>query len=253
MKSLANHAGMPIFTPKMQFPILFEDAYFVAIQKPSGILVHRTGISEDKIFVLQELRNQLGRHVFPVHRLDRGTSGVLLFAFDSKSAAALQSALESPISVKTYLAIVRGWLPDEGSIDVSLEKDGTGELQEALTSYRCLARATLQVPVDRYATARYSLVAIRLHTGRMHQIRRHFAHERHPVLSDFKRGDRHHNHMWEREFGMTTMQLLAWRLHFEHPFTGEAMDLEASPEDTMLQACKILGWDLAEYAHFCWT
>jgi len=236
----------------MEFRILFQDPYFVAIQKPSGILVHRTGISEDKIFVLQELRNQLGRHVFPVHRLDRGTSGVLLFAYDGTAARAFQAALDAPASIKTYLAIVRGWPPSSGTIDVPLEKDGVGELQDALTSYRCLAQGELPIPVDRYATARYSLAAIRLHTGRMHQIRRHFAHVRHPVLSDRKRGDRHHNHMWEREFGMTAMQLMAWRLSIVHPFTQQTMTFEATPEETMLRACKILGWDLGEFAHFCW-
>ena len=120
----------------MEFRILFQDESLVAIQKPSGIMVHRTGITEDKIFVLQELRNQLGRHVVPVHRLDRGTSGVLLFALDNAAARDFQAALDAETSTKTYLAILRGWLPASGVIDVPLEKDGVGELQEALTSYR---------------------------------------------------------------------------------------------------------------------
>ncbi|MBL0018906.1 MAG: hypothetical protein IPP17_21405 [Bacteroidetes bacterium] len=123
----------------MEFRILFQDEFFVAIEKPAGILVHRTGISADRIFVLQELRNQLGRHVYPVHRLDRGTAGVLLFAFDSAGAKALQATLESEQTTKTYLAILRGWIPDSGLIDTPLEKDGTGELQTAHTSYRRLA------------------------------------------------------------------------------------------------------------------
>jgi tRNA pseudouridine65 synthase len=243
---------MLTFASEMEFRILFQDAHFVVIEKPAGILVHRTGISEDRIFVLQELRNQLGRHVYPVHRLDRGTTGVLLFAFDALAAKALQAAMESGQTIKTYLAIVRGWLPESGIIDTALEKDGIGELQDALTTYRCLAKGELQLPVDRYATARYSLAAIRLHTGRMHQIRRHFAHLRHPVLSDFKRGDRHHNHAWERQFGMTTMQLLAWRLALVHPFTGETLEFQAAPPETMLRAFQILGWEFEDFAQFCW-
>jgi tRNA pseudouridine65 synthase len=227
----------------MEFRILYQDTYFIAIQKPSGILVHRTGISEDRIFVLQELRNQLGRHLYPVHRLDRGTAGVLIFAFDSAAAKALQATLESPATIKTYLAIVRGWLPPEGVIDHPLEKDATGELQTALTSYRCLAHAELPIPVDRYATSRYSLAAIQLHTGRMHQIRRHFAHVRHPVLGDRKRGDRHHNRMWEEHFGMVGMRLLAWRLEMVHPFSGERMVFQAETEEGMLQALDMLGWE----------
>jgi tRNA pseudouridine65 synthase len=226
----------------MEFRILFQDAHWVAIQKPSGILVHRTGISEDRVFVVQELRNQLGCRVYPVHRLDRGTAGVLIFAFDPAAARGLQAALEAEDCTKTYLAIVRGWLLDAGRIDHPLEKDGTGELQAALTTYRCLERAELPIAVDRYATARYSLVEIQLHTGRMHQIRRHFAHVRHPVLGDRKRGDRHHNHMWEREYGMRTMMLLSWRLALRDPFSGDLVRLEAEPEDGMRKAMGILGW-----------
>jgi tRNA pseudouridine65 synthase len=233
----------------MEFRILFQDSRWVAIQKPSGILVHRTGISEDKVFVLQELRNQLGKHVYPVHRLDRGTAGVLLFAFDPAAAKALQGALDGEDCVKTYLAIVRGWLPDAGYIDHPLEKDGTGDLQEALTSYRCLGRAELPIAVDRYATARYALVEIVLHTGRMHQIRRHFAHLRHPVLGDRKRGDRHHNQMWEREFGMRNMMLLAWTLALKDPFSGASLVLRAEPEAEMLRVLGILGFPLALVLH----
>lgn len=236
----------------MEFRILFQDEFFVAIEKPAGILVHRTGISADRIFVLQELRNQLGRHVYPVHRLDRGTAGVLLFAFDSAGAKALQATLESEQTTKTYLAILRGWIPDSGLIDTPLEKDGTGELQTAHTSYRRLATSELPMPVDRYPTARYSLAAIKLHTGRMHQIRRHFAHVRHPVLSDFKRGDRHHNHAWEQHYGMTTMQLFAWRMDLEHPFTGEKMRFEAAPPESLLRAFEILGFHFEDFAQFCW-
>lgn len=236
----------------MEFRILFQDAHWVAIEKPPGILVHRTGISQDKVFVLQALRDQLGQQVYPVHRLDRGTAGVLVFALDSGSAKAMQAALESPQSCKTYLAIVRGWLPAEGRIDVPLEKDGTGDLQSAVTDYRCLAQAELPIAVDRYPTARYSLAAVRLHTGRMHQIRRHFAHVRHPVLCDRKRGDRHHNRMWETQLGITSMQLLAWRLQVVHPYTGQELSLEATPQVAMRQAFEILGWDLGKYAQFCW-
>ena len=228
----------------MEFPILFQDAHFVAINKPSGWLVHRTGISQDRVFVLQELRNQIGQHVFPVHRLDRGTSGVLLFALDASSARAAQAALEDRESKKTYLTIVRGWVAPIGMIDVALEKDGTGELQHAVTTYRCIAHAELPIPVDRYATARYSLVEVRLHTGRMHQIRRHFAHLRHPVLCDRKRGDRHHNRMWAEQLGIDKIMLCARSLQFTHPFTQELVYLEAQPEAHFWEACKILGWEL---------
>jgi tRNA pseudouridine65 synthase len=227
----------------MELRILFQDDRIVAIHKPPGLLVHRTGISEDRVFVLQTLRNQLGRHVYPVHRLDRGTAGVLVFALDSDAAKRLQQSLDASDSLKTYLAIVRGWLPESGVIDSPLAKDGTGTLQMAKTNFTCLAKAELQIPVDRYATSRYSLAKISLETGRWRQIRRHFNHLRHPVLGDRKLGDRHHNRMWEEHFQLVGLQLLAWQLSFEHPFTGERLCLEAEPEQEMRSAFAVLGWD----------
>ncbi|MFM2377315.1 MAG: tRNA pseudouridine65 synthase [Bacteroidota bacterium] len=233
----------------MEFQVLFQDEHMVAIRKPSGILVHRTGISQDRVYVLQMLRNQLGRHVYPVHRLDRGTAGILLFALDASVARLLQAGWESAACVKTYLAIVRGWLPESGTIDAPLKKDGSGPPQPALTTYRCLAQAELPMPVDRYPTARYSMAEVRLHTGRMHQIRRHFAHLSHPVLGDFKRGDRHHNHAWADKYGLSALQLMAWRLQLVHPVTGEALAWEASPEPAMVEAMHILGLDFFRVTH----
>lgn len=226
----------------MEFRVLYQDQHLVAIHKPAGILVHRTGISADRVFVLQELRNQLGQHVYPVHRLDRGTSGVLVFAMDPEAARAIQAVMESERSRKTYITIVRGWLPDEGRIDKPLQKDGTGELQEALTTYRCIAKGELAIPVDRYPTARYSLADVQLHTGRMHQIRRHFDHLRHPVIGDFKHGDRHHNHAWQTHFASDAMQLHAFRLVIPHPFSGKILDLQTPPDQPMMHAFERLGW-----------
>jgi tRNA pseudouridine65 synthase len=192
---------------------------------------------------MQDLRDQLGQHVFPIHRLDRGTSGIVLFALSSEAASAIGQDFQQHKVEKSYLAVVRGWLPEVGRIDYPLEKDGSGVMQEAITTYQRLATAELPIPVDRYATARYSLAEIKPLTGRMHQIRRHFAHLRHPILADRKRGDRHHNHMWETQFEMTTMQLLAWRLQFKHPFSGEILHIQTEP-DAEMQRCifDILGW-----------
>ncbi len=231
----------------MEFKILYQDDYFVAIEKPAGIMVHRQGRSDDRTVVLQELRNQLGRHVYPVHRLDRGTAGVLVFALNSTSAAALQKALEAETAIKSYLAIVRGWLPNSGKIDSPLQKDGDGIMQTALTTYVCLQKSELEVPVDRYATARYSLAAIRIFTGRMHQIRRHFAHLRHPVLGDKKRGDRHHNRAWASNFEMESMMLMARQLNFVHPFTQEKVELIASPTSEFSRSLEILGMQMPEF------
>lgn len=222
--------------------ICFADPYYVAVHKPAGLLVHRSAMAGDRVTLMRMLRDQLGQHVYPMHRLDRGTAGIVLFGLSSEAAAAIGQALQDHAIRKHYLAVARGWLPAEGRIDYPLEKDGTGVLQEAITEYRCLAHAELPIPVDRYATARYSLVEISPLTGRLHQIRRHFAHIRHPILADRKRGDRHHNRMWEERFQMTAMQLLAWRLAFVHPFTQQAITISTRPDEPMRRTVEdILG------------
>lgn len=223
--------------------VLYQDSHYVAIHKPAGLLVHRSRIAEDKRTAMHMLRDQLGTHVYPIHRLDRGTTGIVLFALSSEAAAAMNQAFTAYEVEKTYLAIVRGWPPETGHIDYPLEKDGTGVLQEAITDFRRLAIAQLPIPVDRYATARYALVEVQPRTGRMHQIRRHFAHLRHPILGDRKRGDRHHNRMWREQFGMEGMQLLGWKLGFLHPFSGEQTQIKTEPTQHMRRAIQMLEWE----------
>ncbi len=227
----------------MSLRILHQDDHLVAIHKPPGLLVHRTGISEDRVFAMQLLRDQIGRHVFTVHRLDRGTAGILLFGLSKEMGAALTASFTGREVSKTYLAIVRGFTPEAATVDYPLAKEDTGDRQPAITHYRRLATAELPMPVDRYATARYSLVEVRPETGRMHQIRRHFAHLRHPVLGDKKRGDRHHNRAWEERHQLHQMMLLAWKLSFPHPLTGEVMHLVTDPEPEMLRVMHLLEWE----------
>lgn len=222
--------------------ILHQDEHLVAIHKPPGLLVHRTGISEDRVFAMTLLRDQLGRHVFPVHRLDRGTAGVLVFALSSQMAAALTASFTSREVQKEYIAIVRGHTAEAGTIDHPLAKEDVGGLQPAITHYTRLATAEIPMPVDRYATARYSLLRITPETGRMHQIRRHFAHIRHPLLGDRKRGDRHHNRAWEENHQMRQMMLLASRVTLPHPVTREPLQVTTDYEPEMLRVCGILGW-----------
>ncbi|HEY4651478.1 MAG TPA: pseudouridine synthase, partial [Pontibacter sp.] len=168
--------------------IIFEDAYYVAINKPHGLLVHRTRIAEEKKeFALQLLRDQLGQKVYPVHRLDRGTAGVLLFAKSAEAAAPLVQLFGERETGKTYYAIVRGYTPEADTINNPIRPDKDHQHkapQEAITHYTRLATIELPIPVGRYNTARYSLVQVRPETGRMHQIRKHFAHIRHYIAGD---------------------------------------------------------------------
>jgi tRNA pseudouridine65 synthase len=227
--------------------VLFEDPQFVAVHKPPGMLVHRSKFATDNHTLIQAMRIQLGYKVFPLHRLDRGTAGIVLFAKDSESASALGKAIMEHRVDKKYLAIVRGWIPTEGVIDHPLDNELTGKSQDAVTHYRCLAQAELPIPVDRYATSRYSLAEITLQTGRLHQIRKHFRHFRHPINGDRKHGDRHHCNMWRDKLNITGMMLLAWKIKFLHPTTGLETEVQTTPQGHFQHALEILNWQGLEH------
>ncbi|RYY35745.1 MAG: pseudouridylate synthase, partial [Sphingobacteriaceae bacterium] len=168
--------------------ILFQDDYLVAVNKPHDLLVHRSTIANDVAeFALQILRDQLGRKVYPAHRIDRKTGGVLLFALDKDAERAMQQQFADNKVSKKYLAIVRGYTDDSGKIDYPLRKEN-GTLQEAFTAYTTLHCAEIQVPLGKHDTSRYSLVEVSPTTGRMHQIRKHMAHIFHPIIGDRTHG-----------------------------------------------------------------
>jgi tRNA pseudouridine65 synthase len=199
----------------MEFDVLFQDEYLVAIDKPSGILVHRSDISSDRIFVLQELRNQLNEYIYPVHRLDRPTSGVLLFAKSSQVAAHLSDQFKSHSIRKTYHTWVRGWFNKNGLCKHRLDN------KEAQTEFKCLQQIELDIPQRGFSTSRYSFIEVSPLTGRYHQIRLHLKHLRHPILGDTKHGDGFQNNLIREHYShhLTYQRLLlnASRLEFVHP------------------------------------
>lgn len=227
--------------------ILFEDAFYVAINKPNGLLVHRTRLAEEKSeFALQLLRDQLGLKLFPLHRLDRGTSGVLLFAKTSEAAAPLVKAFAERQPAKTYLALVRGYAPEAGTIDYPIRPDRDNGLkapQEAVTHFERLGTVELPIAVGRYQTARYSLVKIKPETGRMHQIRRHFGHLRHYIIGDKKHGDWRHNLMFAEQLQSEALLLHAFSLTFCHPFTGETIEIKAALPENLRRLCTRFNWE----------
>jgi tRNA pseudouridine65 synthase len=227
--------------------LIYEDAHYVAINKPNGLLVHRTRIAEEKKeFALQLLRDQLGLRLHPLHRLDRGTSGVLLFAKTPEAAAPLVKAFAERQPSKTYFAIVRGYAPEAGTIDSPIRPDKDHQhkpAQDAITHFSRLGTVELPIPVGRYATARYSLVKIIPETGRMHQIRKHFAHLRHCIIGDKKHGDWRHNRMFLEQLNSPTMLLHAAVLTFEHPFTDNIISLKAQMPENMQRLCRQFSWE----------
>jgi tRNA pseudouridine65 synthase len=230
--------------------VLYRDAQLVAIDKPSGWLVHRSDIDRHETrVVVQVLRDQLGCHVHPVHRLDKGTSGVLLLALDADSHRQVSQQWHE--AAKTYLAVVRGWPDDEGLIDhplAVLDEDGSAtaaERQPAQTHYRCLARAELPHAVDRYPTARYALCALDPLSGRRHQIRRHLKHIAHPIVGDATYGKGRHNRLFQALFGCQRLLLACSELKLRHPATGQPLSIRAGLDDCFANTLRGLGWPAA--------
>ncbi|GAA4462634.1 tRNA pseudouridine(65) synthase TruC [Nibrella saemangeumensis] len=199
----------------------------VAINKPHGLLVHRSPIASDAgEFAVQLLRDQLGQRVYPVHRLDRKTGGVLLFALSEAMNAAMQMLFAEGGVQKTYLAIVRGYTDDQQEIDYPLRRED-GVLQEAFTVLKTLQRTEVDLPFGKHATSRYSLVELTPTTGRMHQLRKHMAHILHPIIGDRPHGCNKQNRLFKERFAMDTMLLHAQTLRFRHPQTQEAVMISA--------------------------
>ncbi|WP_215396460.1 tRNA pseudouridine(65) synthase TruC [Rheinheimera oceanensis] len=218
--------------------ILYQDEHIVAIDKPSGMLVHRSFLDKhETVFVMQTLRDQLGRHVFPVHRLDRPTSGVLVFALSGEVARLLGAQQEKQQWRKYYLAVVRGFLPQGGELDYPLKEEldkiadkfsrNDKAPQQAISRYQPLQQVELPIPVSKYPAARYSLVALQPLTGRKHQLRRHLAHLRHPIVGDTSHGDGKHNALFKQHFNCRRLLLVAKQLQLPHPVTAETLQLSA--------------------------
>jgi len=222
--------------------IVYQDDHIIAINKPHGLLVHRSSIANDaKEFALQLLRDQIGKHVSPVHRLDRKTGGLLLFAFEKDVEIALQRQFQNGQVLKKYLAVLRGHSPDQQDIDYPLAKEN-GTIQEAFTSFVTLKQTELNIPFGKHETSRYSLVEATPTTGRMHQLRKHFAHIFYPIIGDRKHGCNKQNKFFKEQWDMTTMLLHASELKFKHPVTGDHIELTANMGDEFRRMFKVMSW-----------
>jgi len=229
--------------------VLYRDDWLVVIDKPAGLLVHRSPVdARETRFAVQLLRDQLGRYVYPVHRLDKGTSGALAFALDPGTARGMSEAFARASVGKTYLALVRGWPDEHGEIDHALrpvEDDAvaaTGrEPQSARTSYERLAPFELPYRVDRYPTSRYALLRLRPHTGRRHQLRRHLAHLSHPIVGDSTYGKGAHNRLFARLYGVRRLMLACVRLELTHPVTQQPLRIDAPLAEDFASVLRALG------------
>ncbi len=223
--------------------ILYQDDHYVAIDKPSGIFVHPTRLGPREPDCMTRLGRQLGRSVFTIHRLDRATSGVLLFALSSEAARKMCNLFENRSIRKEYLAVVRGFPPEAGRIDHPLREEKKKAAVDAVTDFARVRTVELQESVGKHATARFSLVRAVPQTGRMHQIRKHMAHVSHPVLGDTRYGDGAQNRFFRARFGVHRLALVAVRLEFMHPFSREGIAVIADLSQDLRSTFIRLGWD----------
>ncbi|GAB4351069.1 MAG: tRNA pseudouridine(65) synthase TruC [Gammaproteobacteria bacterium] len=234
-------------------PLLYRDQWLVAVNKPPGLLVHRSAVDRHETrFALQMVRDQIGRRLFPVHRLDKPTSGVLLFALESEVARRLGEAFASGRVRKRYLAVVRGHPEPFRTIEHPLQEPWDRMTdrrarrdkppQPAVTDIRRLATCELPLRVDRYPTSRYALVEASPRTGRKHQIRRHLKHISHPIIGDTTYGKGRHNRLFSQRFGADRLLLHAVELALPHPTSGEELVIQAPLEERFQRTVEALGW-----------
>ncbi len=197
------------------FEVLYADDHLLAVGKPSGCSVH-AGVPDSGPALLPEVRDRVGRWVYPAHRLDRATSGVLLFAFDGETAGLLNGMLAEGRADKAYLALVRGAPPRQGTIDHAIPRSLDGPRVPAVTDYERL-----------WVHGRYALVCARPHTGRRHQVRRHLKHIGHPLIGDVRYGKGEHNRFFRDHYGLNRLALHARSIRFEHPREGRELTIFA--------------------------
>jgi tRNA pseudouridine65 synthase len=223
--------------------ILYEDESILVVDKPNKMLVYPSPIARNcNWFATKELEKIGYTKLHTVHRLDRPTSGVLLFAKNPSMAKEMSLLFRNKEIKKTYVCLVRGFTEDEGLIERELKKDGDGEFQTASTYYQTLEKNTVDLEISKYPQSRFSFLKVEPITGRMHQIRRHLAHLRHPIIGDKRYGDRHYNRYMKEKMNMENLMLHAYSISFIHPLTKNKIEISAPIPETMKKLLDDLGF-----------
>jgi len=212
-------------------PVLYTDEHLIIVDKPSGLLVHR-GMDDDRDVAMMRVRDAIGARVDPVHRIDRGTSGALVFSKNTAMTAALGKLFESGQVKKTYLALVRGVPPDEGVIDSPVPRREDGPRVDALTRFECVASSSVD---------RCSLVRAFPETGRFHQVRRHLKHLGHPLIGDVNYGRGELNRHYRSTYELHRLALHAKEIAFVHPATGVEICVAARVPEDLAAPLRALG------------
>jgi tRNA pseudouridine65 synthase len=230
----------------MSLDIIFEDQFIICVNKPNNMVVHHAYHSRnvaDETCLLQLIQAEKGIKVYPIHRLDRKTSGIILLAKETTNVSKFQELFTNNEIEKTYYGVVRGFSPESKIIDSPVKGRDASIHKDALTYLKTLEQIVLEIPVKPYDSSRYSLVELKPKTGRMHQLRVHTSKISHPLIGDIKYGDKNHDLMFEENFGWKNMFLHAGHLKFKHPFSEEVLILKANfPKD----------W-ISLFEEFTWT
>lgn len=240
-----------IFDQEPSLNIIYQDKFIIAIHKPAGLLVHKSPIDKyETRYAMKILRDQIGQWVYPVHRLDKPTSGILLFALHPEIATQISEYFEKRQIEKTYSAIVRGYSPDSGIIDHPLKEIAAfkhlqkiveqKQAQEAVTPFNTITKFELPFSDDRFPTSRYSLIELKPKTGRKHQLRRHMKHISHPIIGDVKYGKGSHNRLFQEAFNSHRLLLAATKLSFIHPVTNEKLILSCPLDESFSETLEKL-------------
>jgi len=224
--------------------ILFEDEYIIIVNKPNNVLIHYSHYARNikDATLIDLLENQIEKRVYPLHRLDRKTSGVIVFAKEKEFIPTFQELFFNDEIQKIYLGIVRGFSPENGKIESPVKNPETKKYKEALTLYETLNSATLEIPVHPYPQSRYSLIKLTPKTGRMHQLRIHLNKISHPLVGDYKYGDRFHNRNFEDNFDCHNLFLHAYQLSFIHPFSNQDIQVIAPLNKNWKQMFDVFEW-----------
>ena len=221
--------------------VLYQDEHYIAINKPHGLLVHRSSIATNTdVYALQLLRDQIGKRVNPVHRLDRKTSGVLLFAFNAEATKLAQQEFDNAEIKKTYHAIVRGHFPEFIDLEYAITND-RGKKQDARTLITNIQHTEINIPLGKWPTSRYSLVSVQPLSGRQHQIRKHLSHLNHPIIGDRPHGCSKQNRLFKEKWNVTKMMLCATSLRFRHPYFEKDMEIISDVSDEFSSTATRIG------------
>ncbi|WP_299667179.1 pseudouridine synthase [uncultured Polaribacter sp.] len=229
----------------MSIEVIFEDEYILCVIKPNNMLVHHAFHSRnvgDETSLLQFIEAEKGIKVYPIHRLDRKTSGIILLSKEKSYVSKFQELFTNKEIEKTYFGVIRGFSPETKIIDSPVKGRDANVHKEALTHLKTLAQVLLDVPVKPYDSSRYSLVEMKPKTGRMHQLRVHTNKISHPLIGDAKYGDKNHDLMYAEKFGWKNLFLHAGKLEFIHPFSLEKLVLTARFPKDWIELFEAFSW-----------